>query len=288
MSAQLVKELRERTGAGMLDCMNAIKATNGDIEKAIVWLQEKGISKAAKKAGAVAAEGVVAIVENDKKIVIYEVNSQTDFVATNDEFKNLVKKIGDVLIKNDFNNVDEANALKQDGKSIADLCLEATAKIGEKIVLRRVLKENTSDLVVGSYVHVNKRIAAVVLTKGGSEEAARNVAMHVASMNPKYLDEKSVPAEQIKAFKAEIAKAPALQTKPEKIRESIANGMLRKQLSELTLVDQEFVMEKMPVSKYLAGVNAEAKAMLRLEVGEGLEKGNVNFADEVKAQMNNN
>lgn len=286
MSAQLVKELRERTGAGITDCMKAIRETNGDIEKAIVFLQENGAAKAAKKAGAIAADGVVAIVKNDSKVVVYEVNSQTDFVAANDQFKALVAKIGSALLANSFTTSEEANAISVEGKTIAELCVEATATIGEKIVLRRAeVLPLGANQVAGTYVHVNKRIASVIITEGGNEEAARNVAMHIASMNPQFLDESQVPAAKVAAFKAEIDASPALAGKPEAIKANIAAGMLRKQLSELTLVDQEFVMEKMPVSKYLASNSAVAKAMTRLEVGEGIAKVEANFAEEVKAQM---
>lgn len=199
-----------------------------------------------------------------------------------------MEKIGEALLSNNFSNAEEANAITVDGKTIAELCVEATATIGEKILLRRaeVVALGASQ-IAGTYVHVNKRIAAIVVTEGGSEEAAKNVAMHVASMNPQFLDEKAVPADKVAAFKAEIEASPALAGKPENIKANIAAGLLRKQLSELTLVDQEFVMEKMPVSKYLSQNGAVAKAMIRLEVGEGIAKEASNFAEEVKAQMAN-
>ena len=286
MSAQLIKELRERTGAGFLDCKKALTEAGNDIEKAIEWLQERGAAKAAKKAGAIAAEGVTSIVKNGNKAAIFEVNSQTDFVAQNDKFKALVEKIGNGLANATFSNAEEANQVQIEGKTIAELTTEATATIGEKIVLRRAtLVEAGEGEFIGAYVHVNKQVSAIVVTKGGSEEAARNVAMHVASMNPQYLDEAAVPADQVQAMKDEIAGSPALEGKPENIKENIAAGMLRKQLSELTLVDQEFVMEKMPVKKYLANVNATATQMVRFEVGEGIEKEESDFAAEVAAQM---
>jgi len=164
------------------------------------------------------------------------------------------------------------------------MATEATATIGEKIEVRRavrVAKEGS----LGAYVHTNKQVAAIVVTENGNETIARNVAMHVASMNPQFLDENSVPADKVAAMKAEISESPALEGKPENIKENIAKGMLRKQLSELTLVDQEFVMEKMPVSKYLSSNGATAKAMYRFEVGEGIEKVEQDFAAEVAAQM---
>ena len=285
-NALLIKELRDRTGAGFLDCKKAIEATNGDVEAAISWLQERGAAKAAKKAGAIAADGVVAIKSNGSKAVIYEVNSQTDFVATNDQFLALVEKIGNALVGASFTTAEEANAITVDGKTIADLCVEATATIGEKIVLRRAEVYTASEgEVIGAYTHVNKRVASIVVTKGGTEDAARNVAMHVASMNPQFLDETSVPADELARMKAEIAESDTIKSRPENIRENIAAGMLRKQLSELTLVDQEFVMEKMPVKKYLADKGAVATAMVRYEVGEGIEVVHTDFAAEVAAQM---
>lgn len=286
MSAQLVKELRDRTGAGFLDCKKALEASNGNVDAAIEWLQERGAAKAAKKAGAIAAEGVVKTIVSGNEAVIFELNSQTDFVAQNAQFKALVDKIANGLVKANFASAEEANAVTIDGKSVADICVEATATIGEKIQLRRAVKINaTGNEVIGAYTHVNGRVAAIIVTENGKEEAARNVAMHVASMNPQFLDSTSVPADKLEAMKAEIKDSPALEGKPENIKENIAAGMLRKQLSELTLVDQEFVMEKMPVSKYLSNHGGVAKAMFRFEVGEGIEKKVDNFAEEVKAQM---
>ena len=286
MSALLVKELRDRTGAGFLDCKKAIEASDGDIEKAIVWLQEKGAAKAAKKAGAIAADGVVSIKVKDNKAVIYEVNSQTDFVAGNEKFLALVEKIGQALVSGTFSSAAEANQIIINRKTIAELCVEATATIGEKIELRRAeLVKTSEDEKIGAYVHVNKRVAALLITKGGTEETTRNVAMHIASMNPQFLDEDSVPSEQVGKMKAEIAESDSLKSRPEHIRENIAKGMLRKKLSELTLVYQEFVMEKMPVKKYLTDKGAVAKKMIRYEVGEGIEKAEVDFAAEVAAQM---
>lgn len=282
--AKLIKELRDRTGAGFLDVKKALEATDNNMDKAIEWLQERGAAKAAKKAGNIAAEGVVAIAQNDSVAVMYEVNSQTDFVAQNAEFTELVETIGKALLSADFNTAEEANAISYEGKTVAEMTTEATATIGEKIEVRRAVRVSKNGSL-GAYVHTNKQVAAIVVTEGGTDEIARNVAMHVASMNPQFLDENSVPAEKVAAMKAEIAESPALEGKPENIKENIAKGMLRKQLSELTLVDQEFVMEKMPVSKYLSSKGATAKAMYRFEVGEGIEKVEQDFAAEVAAQM---
>ena len=286
MSAQIIKELRERTGAGFLDCKKAIEANNGDIEKSIKWLQEKGAAKAAKKAGAIAAEGIISITREGNEAIIYEVNSQTDFVATNEKFLELVDKIGKALIKANFKTIEEANKVKSGDKTISDLCIEATAIIGEKIVLRRAEKISLTDKQsLGAYVHVNKRVGSIVITEGGNDEVARNVSMHVASMNPEFLDESEVSKEELAKMKKEIESSDSLKGKPDKIRENIAAGMLRKKLSEITLVDQEFVMEKMPVKTYLSNAGAKAIKMIRFEVGEGIEKNETNFADEVAAQM---
>ncbi|NQZ66065.1 MAG: elongation factor Ts [Mycoplasmatales bacterium] len=285
-SAKLIKELRDRTGAGFLDCKKALEASNEDIEKAIEWLQERGAAKAAKKAGAIAADGVVAIKKEGNKTVIYEVNSQTDFVATNESFLKVVDTIGKALLSQEFTTSEEANAISYNGKTIQEITTDATSTIGEKIVLRRAIALKTNDgEALGSYVHVNKRVAALLLTKGGDDDTARNVAMHIASMNPQFLDEKEVPAEKVEAMKNEIAQSDAVKSKPEKFRENIMTGMLRKKLSEMTLVDQEFVMEKMPVKKYLSDHGATALKMVRFEVGEGIEVKEVDFASEVAAQM---
>lgn len=287
---ELVKELRERTGAGIVDCMEALKASNNNIDKAIIWLQEKGKAKAAKKSGVVATEGVVGVVATPKKLVLYEVSSQTDFVAVNDLFQSFVNKIEVAFAHHDFKDLAGANHATFQQKTVADLCVEATSVIGEKIELRRVDVVNLHPgEVVGFYVHVNKRIAAALVTKGGDAATAKNVSMHIASMNPHYLNEASVPHAVVEKLKkevdSEIAASPQNASKPVAVRENIAKGMLRKRLAELTLVDQEFVMEKMLVSQYLANHKAAPISMHRFEVGEGVEKKTVNFADEVKAQM---
>ena len=287
MSGLLIKELRKRTGAGFLDCKKALDFSKRDIEKAIEWLKIKGSAIADKKAGAIAADGVVSIKFKNKKYVIYEVNSQTDFVASNEQFLNLVDEIGEILLKNSFSTLEEANKLKnKNGKSIEELCVEATAKLGEKIVLRRVnfilLKDSQN---IGWYVHVNNKIAALLVSEGGSSEVLRNVCMHIASMNPKFLNKDAISQVELQKMKKNIEKSEVLKNKPEKIRKNIAYGMLKKQLSAITLLDQEFVMEKMLVSKYLSNNSAKAVKMMRFEVGEGIEKVKQDFVSEVKAQM---
>ncbi len=286
VTAQLVKELRERTGAGILDSKKALEASNGDIDKAIAFLQEKGQAKAAKKAGRISAEGLVSTATNDKAAVIVEINSETDFVSKNAQFQKLVKDVTEALLNADFKSDEEAAKVKIGSKSIEELCVDATATIGEKISFRRATKFSASaDQVIGSYTHANGQIAALVLLEGKNAEAAKNVAMHVTAMNPEFLDADSMPKTKIEEFKKEILEEMKDVKKPDNIKEKIAEGKLRKVLSDLTLVDQEFVMEKMPVSKYLQGQSSTAKDMIRFEVGEGIVKEEADFAAEVAAQM---
>ena len=285
MSTQLVKELRERTGAGILDCKKALEASNNNIEKAIVWLQEKGAANAAKKAGAIAAEGIVKTSSNKTHVIIFELNSQTDFVASNKKFEQLANKISDTLLINDFNTIKEALNIEIDGIKINELILQVTTTIGEKIELRRAERIAKKENVIGCYTHVNNKVAALVVAEGGTEEILKNVSMHVASMNPQFLDESSVPSKKIKVIKEKIKDHPMLKEKPENIKDQISKGMLRKKLAELTLVDQEFVMEKISVAKYLEQNKAKVIKMVRYEVGEGIEKQESNFAKEVAEQM---
>ncbi|MCP4336703.1 MAG: elongation factor Ts [Mycoplasma sp.] len=286
VTAQLVKKLRERTGAGILDSKKALESSNGDIEKAIEFLKEKGQAKAAKKAGRISAEGLVSTIENSNSAVIVEINSETDFVSKNAQFQKLVKDITEALLSSDFNNDEEASKIKVDGKTIEELCINATATIGEKISFRRASKFIAKDNeVIGSYTHANGQIASLVLLKGSNKEAAKNVAMHIAAMNPDFLNAESMPKEKIEEFKKEILKEMVGIDKPDNIKEKMAEGKLRKVLSELTLIDQEFVMEKMSVGKYLQGKSLEAKEMIRFEVGEGIEKQETDFAAEVASQM---
>ncbi|CAM9107462.1 translation elongation factor Ts [Mycoplasma marinum] len=286
VTALQVKELRQRTGAGILDSKKALEATDGDIDKAIEWLQERGAAKAAKKANRISAEGLVSTAQNDQAAVMIEINSETDFVSKNAQFQKLVKEIAEGLLSIDFSSDAEAAKAVINGKTVEELCMEATTTIGEKISFRRATRIiKLENQFVGAYTHANGQIASLVTIEGGNAEAAKNVSMHVAAMNPEFLDASSMPQEKIEAFKAEIMDELKDVQKPENIKEKMAEGKLRKVLSDLTLVDQEFVMEKMPVSKYLKGQNATALAMTRFQVGEGIEKQESDFAAEVAAQM---
>ena len=288
ISASMVKELRESTGAGMLDCKKALPASNGNMEEAITWLREKGISKAAKKASRIAAEGLAVAKVVGNKAVIVEVNSETDFVAKNEEFKSLVDIIADTLLNNSsVKTVEEANKLTHDGKTIEELVIEKTSTIGEKLSFRRFeIVEKEDSQVFGTYSHMGGKIVAVcVLTK--DEEVAKDVAMQIAAMRPLYLNRDMVPADVLdkeRTILKEQAENEGLN--PNKI-DMIVNGRINKYYEEVCLVDQGFIKEnKMKVNKYVESKGSEIVSFVRYEVGEGMEKREENFADEVMKQIN--
>lgn len=286
--SELIKKLREITGAGFVDCKKALESSNNNIDDAIEWLRKNGAAKAVKKSGNVAAEGLVSILKNDKAIVIYEINSQTDFVAMNEDFKNLTNEIGEILLNNHYSNDQEVLSLKNsNGKSIEELTVEATAKIGEKIAFRRSKKiELENGIQVGSYVHHDGKKAAIFVANGGNNDNLKGIAMHITAMNPEYLNENAVPKQKIEELKESFINSPALNGKPEQIKQNIVAGMLRKELSGYTLTEQDYVVEPgKTVGKYLQEIGAKEIEMIRFEVGEGIEKQEVDFAAEVAAQM---
>ena len=290
ISASMVKELRESTGAGMLDCKKALEASNGNMEEAITWLREKGISKAAKKASRIAAEGLAVAKVVGNKAVIVEVNSETDFVAKNEEFKSLVDIIADTLLNNSsVKTVEEANKLTHDGKTIEELVSEKTSTIGEKLSFRRFeIVEKEDSQVFGTYSHMGGKIVAVcVLTK--DEEVAKDVAMQIAAMRPLYLNRDMVPASVLdkeRNILKEQAENEGLD--PNKI-DMIVNGRINKYYEEVCLVDQGFIKEnKMKVNKYVESKGSEIVSFVRYEVGEGMEKRNDDFASEVMNQVKGN
>ena len=287
ISASLVKELREATGAGMLDCKKALEASNGNIEEAVTWLREKGISKAAKKASRIAAEGLAVAKIDGNKAVIVEVNSETDFVAKNEEFTSLVDVIANVVLANDVNTVEDAMKLTVDGNTVEDLIVEKTSKIGEKLSFRRfeVLTKEDSQ-VFGAYSHMGGKIVALTVLSADSE-LAKDIAMQVAAMKPLYLNRDVVPAEVLEKERAilrEQAENEGLD--PNKL-DMIVNGRVNKYYEEVCLVDQGFIKEnKMKVNKYVESKKSEIIGFVRYEVGEGMEKREENFADEVMKQIN--
>jgi len=287
ISASMVKDLREATGAGMLDCKKALEASNGNMEDAITWLREKGISKAAKKASRIAAEGLAVAKVKGNKAVVVEVNSETDFVAKNEEFQNLVNVIADTVLDSDVKTIEEANKLTHDGKTIEELVVDKTATIGEKLSFRRFeILEKTDSQVFGTYSHMGGKIVALTLLDN-DEEVAKDIAMQVAAMRPLYLDREAVPAdvlEKERTILKEQAENEGLD--PNKI-DMIVNGRINKYYEEVCLVDQGFIKEnKMKVNKYVESKGSKIVSFVRYEVGEGMEKREENFAEEVMKQIN--
>ena len=287
ISASLVKELREKTGAGMLDCKKALEANDGNIETAVDWLREKGISKAAKKSDRIAAEGVAAILVDGNDAVILEMNSETDFVAQNEKFKELVDSVLKTLIKSDATTVEEALELPCEDGTVNDLIVSKTATIGEKLSLRRFAKVTKGDNeTFGSYIHMGGKIAVLIVTENTSEEVARDVAMHAAAMRPKYVKTTDVPAEEV-AREEEVLKEQAVnEGKPAEIAEKMVKGRINKFYKEICLEEQPFVKDgDINVKTYVKNNGGEIKSMYRFEVGEGMEKREENFAEEVAKQM---
>lgn len=286
ITAQLVKQLREMTGAGMMDCKKALQENNGDIEQAIKWLREKGISNAAKKGDRVAAEGLAKIITKNNKAVIYEVNSETDFVAKNTQFLELLETIGNGLIDLDTNDVNLALETTINGKTINELIVQTIATIGEKITLRRFeIVTKNSDQNFGIYQHVNGRIAVLLLFNGFSTENGESVAMHTAAVKPKFMDQSEISQSFIENEKSILMQTALNEGKPQQIVEKMVSGRLNKQLMEMCLVDQEFVINHdFKVGDFIKANNGEIKKMIRYEVGEGIEKQLTDFASEVMAQ----
>ena len=288
INAKMVKELRETTGAGMLDCKKALEATDGNIESAIDWLREKGISKAAKKQTRIAAEGLAYSKIDGNKAVIVELNSETDFVAKNEEFKSLVEEIANIIITNDVKNVEEALALKVSDKDVAELIAEKSGTIGEKLTLRRfeVLTKN-DDQIFGTYSHMGGKIVTLVVLDGSDEELAKDIAMQAAAMKPLYLTRDEVPEERVEKERTILMEQAENEGLDENKLPMIINGRLNKFFEEVCLVDQSFIKEsKIKVAKYVKEKNSNIIKFVRYEVGEGIEKKQENFADEVMKQVN--
>ncbi|WP_031548598.1 translation elongation factor Ts [Salinicoccus luteus] len=289
ISAKLVKELREKTGAGMMDCKKALQETDGDIDKAADYLREKGISKAAKKADRIAAEGIVHVASKGNDGVIVEINSETDFVARNEEFQKLVKDIAEHILDTKPADIEALNASEMNGKKVEDVMNEAVAKIGEKLTLRRfALVEKTDNDAFGEYLHMGGRIGVLTLVEDSTDDAAaKDVAMHAAALNPKYVSKDEVSQEELE-HEREVLKQQALnEGKPEKIVDKMVEGRMRKYLEEICIVDQPFVKDSdQTVEQFLKSKGGTLKTFIRFEVGEGLEKRQENFADEVMGQVN--
>ncbi|AJH79537.1 MULTISPECIES: translation elongation factor Ts [Heyndrickxia] len=292
ITAQMVKELREKTGAGMMDCKKALTETNGDMEKAVDYLREKGIAKAAKKADRVAAEGTTYVLSEGNHAVILEVNAETDFVAKNAEFQNLVKEIAEHLLKSKPADLDTAlQSTMANGSTVNDFITQAISKIGEKISLRRfALKTKTDNGAFGEYLHMGGRIGVLTVLEGTTDASvAKDVALHVAAMNPKYISRDQVSEAEV-SHEREVLKQQALnEGKPEKIVEKMVEGRLKKYFEEICVADQAFVKNPdQTVGQFVASHNAKVADFVRYEVGEGIEKRQENFAEEVMNQVKKN
>lgn len=289
-SAQDVKALREKTGAGMMDCKKALQESNGNMEDAITWLREKGISKAAKKESRIAAEGLTEGASHNNSAVIFEVNSETDFVAKNDEFKNFIKKLNKTLVDANVKTIEEANKLplEDDTVTIGEAIVNLTAKIGEKISFRRFeIVKKTDSQTYGIYSHMGGKITTLVVLEGANMDVARDVAMHAAAMRPQYLNEKEVPEDVLNKEKNIMKEQLLNEGKPAERIEQIMQGKIKKFYEEVCLENQIFIKaeNKETVGKYIANNGGSLVKMIRYEVGEGIEKRNENFAEEVANQM---
>ena len=291
ITAAMVKDLREKTGAGMMDCKKVLTEADGDMERAIELLRERGIAKAAKKSDRIAAEGLVlGYVSEDKKVgSVVEVNSETDFVAQNAEFRSFVEAIAkQVAIKNpsDVDSLLEQESIEEAGKKVSEVLIDKVAKIGEKLSIRRFTRFETTDGLIEKYIHGDGKIAVLLNIKGGDETLAKDVCMQIAAAKPEYLNREAVPQERLDK-EMEILKAQAMnEGKPEAIAEKIVLGRVGKFYSEICLVEQEFVKNPdMKVADLLKSNNSEIIEFVRLEKGEGIEKKEENFAEEVMKQI---
>ena len=288
ITANMVKELREQTGAGMLDCKKALTETNGNMEEAVTWLREKGISKAQKKQSRIAAEGLGFAKVEGNKAVIVEVNSETDFVAKNPEFTSLVENIANAILSSDVSTMEEAMKLEVEGKTIEDMIVDKTATIGEKLSFRRFELVNKEDnQVFGTYSHMGGKIVTLAVLEGTDTEVAKDIAMQIAAMRPLYLDKDSVPTDRVEKERAILTEQAENEGLDANKLPMIVNGRLNKFYEEVCLLDQGFVKEnKMKVSKYVESKGMKVLSFVRYEVGEGMEKKEENFADEVAKQIN--
>ena len=291
ISASIVKELREKTGAGMMDCKKVLTETDGDMEKAIELLRERGIAKAAKKSDRIAAEGLVlGYVSEDGKVgAVVEVNSETDFVAKNDEFKAFVESIAkQVALKNpaDVDSLLKQESIDEPGKEVSAVLIDKIAKIGEKLSIRRFTRFETTDGLIEKYIHGNGKIAVLVEMKNADNILAKDICMQIAAAKPEFLNRESVPKNRLEK-EMEILKAQAMnEGKPEAIAEKVVQGRIGKFYGEICLVEQAFVKDPdTTISDLLKSKNAEIVRFERLEKGEGLEKREENFAEEVMKQM---
>jgi len=287
ISASLVKDLREQTGAGMMDCKKALTECDGNLEAAIDWLREKGIAKSAKKESRIAAEGLAKIFVKGNRAVMIEINAETDFVSKNDEFKELLDTVGNTILKSKVKTLEEALELPCGEGTIADLMVAKTAKIGEKLDFRRlavVTKKKGENF--GAYSHMGGKITALVVVEGANEEVAKDVAMQAAAMSPKYVFKEDVPEEEVQREREVLKEQAMNEGKPADIAEKMVEGRLQKFYKEICLSLQAFIKDgDIDVTKYVTNNGGKLKSMEMFKVGEGIQKREENFADEVMAQI---
>ena len=288
MNAKLIKELRDISGAGMMDCKKALEENDNDIKKATEWLREKGIAKAAKKAGRIAAEGLSTVITEGNKAVILEINCETDFVAKNEKFQNFVNEVARTILNSNAKTNEEALALPCEDGTLNDAVTNMTATIGEKISFRRfTLLEKSDDQNFGAYIHMGGKISVLTLLDGANEEVAKDVSMPAAAMRPEYVKKEQVPEEQVEHEKKILTEQAIAEGKPANIAEKMVMGRINKFYKEICLEEQEFVKDNsVSVAKYVSNNGGKIIDVIRYEVGEGLEKRQENFAEEVAAQMN--
>ena len=288
IAAKLVKELRDKTGVGMMDAKKALVAVEGDMEKAIDFLREKGMAKAGSKSDRIAAEGLAAVATNGNTAAIVEVNSETDFVAKNEMFQDLVQELATIVAEHKPADMDAAMALPASKGTVAETLIEANQVIGERINFRRfeVIEKTDAD-AFGGYLHMGGRIAVLAVLEGTNDEAvAKDVAMHVAAINPRYVDESQIPAAELEHEKNILTEQALNEGKPANIVEKMVIGRLNKFKAEIALVDQPFVKDPdMTVEKYVSSKGATVASFVRFEVGEGIEKREDNFVEEVMSQI---
>ena len=293
IKASDVKELREKTGAGMMDCKKALTETKGDMEKAVDWLREKGIAKAEKKASRIAAEGLSQIKTDGNNAVILEVNCETDFVASNEQFTSFIDELADALLNNEVETMEEAMELKLGEETVSERLINLTAKIGEKLSFRRFEKVEKDDTeVFGSYLHLGGKIASLVILRGADEITAKEVAMQDAAMSPVAVKREDVPVEMVErekeVIKEQIKNDEKNKGKPEEIIEKMATGRLNKFYKEICLIEQEYIKDSsLTVGDFVKNNDGEIVKAIRYQVGEGIEKRQEDFASEVMSQINN-
>ena len=288
IDAKTVAELRAQTGAGMMDCKKALTETNGDMAAAIDYLREKGIAKAAKKESRIAAEGLANIYIDGNKAVVVEVNSETDFVSKNEEFTSMIDTIGKTILESNVTSLEDALKLDTGDGTIEELIIAKTAKIGEKLSLRRIeVVEKSDSENFGSYLHMGGKIAVLTVLEGANSDVARDVAMQAAAMKPEYVTEDEIPTERIEKERNIFKEQAMNEGKPQEIAEKMVEGRIKKFFKEICLVHQAFIKDgDIDVETYVKNNGGAIKKMVRFEVGEGMEKRNENFAEEVMNQIN--